>query len=103
MVFDLTGYEKDNSVKLSAFLISSVLGTILLIVIVMLLSYYFFLMKENVHRENFLKGGIEDSVNYKTKQIRILNSYGNKGDDDIESSRIPINDAMRKALEHYNE
>ena len=103
MGFDLTGYEKDNSVKLSTFLISSILGTITLIVIVLLLSFYFFMVKENVYSNTFLKGGIEDSINQKVKQIRVLNSYGNKNDDGIESTRIPINDAIKKTLSYYND
>ena len=69
MGFDLTGYEKDNSVKLSTFLLSLILGTITFIIIVLLLSFYFSMMKENVYSDIFLKGGIDDSINYKVKQI----------------------------------
>ena len=56
-----------------------------------------------MYDEVVLQGGTEETKDFKIKQIRILNSYGNKNDEGIESSRIPINDAIKKALNHYND
>ena len=55
-----------------------------------------------MYDEIVLQGGVEESLDFKVKQNRILNSYGNKNDDGIESARIPINDAIKKALNYYD-
>ena len=56
-----------------------------------------------MYNEVVLQGGVEETIDFKIKQNRILNSYGNKNDDGVESSRIPINNAIKKALDYYND
>jgi len=102
MGFDLTGYEKDNSMTMTSFTIYTLAGIITLLVVVAALSFYFFIEREKMYNEIVLQGGVEESSDFKIKQNRILNSYGNKNDDGIESSRIPINNAIKKALEYYD-
>tara|TARA_Y100000590_G_scaffold384275_1_gene455517 strand:+ start:151 stop:462 length:312 start_codon:yes stop_codon:yes gene_type:complete len=102
MGFDLTGYEKDNSMTMTSFTIYTLAGIITLLVVVAALSFYFFIEREKMYNEIVLQGGVEESLDFKIKQNRILNSYGNKNDDGIESSRIPINNAIKKALEYYD-
>ena len=102
MGFDLTGYEKDNSMTMTSFAIYTFAGIITLLVVVAALSFYFFIEREKMYNEIVLQGGVEESLDFKIKQNRILNSYGNKNDDGIESSRIPINNAIKKALEYYD-
>ena len=41
---------------------------------------------------------------FKISQNNVLiTSFENKNDDGIESARIPINDAIRRALSYYND
>jgi len=102
MSFHLTGYEKDN-IKIKSFFIYTIIGiTILFIVIFSMLFYYNF-ERERLYNEIVLQGGTEETIKYKTQQDRILNSYGNKDDDGIKSSRVPINHAIKKTIEFYND
>jgi len=103
MGFNLTGYEHDNSMTMTSFMIYTISGTVILIVVIAALSFYFFLEREKMYDEIVLQGGVEESIDFKVKQNRILNSYGNKNDDGIESARIPINDAIKKTLNYYND
>ena len=102
MGFDLTGYEKD-SIKMSSFALYTVAGTLLLIAVVALLSFYFFIERERIYEETVLQGGVEKTTNFKKTQMRILSSYGNKGDDGIGTSRIPVNEAIKNAVDYYND
>jgi hypothetical protein len=103
MGFNLTGYESDNSITVTSFLASISIAIITLLVVIFTLSFYFFLEREKMYDEVVLKGGVEETIDFKIKQNRILNSYGNKNDDGVESSRIPINNAIKKALDYYND
>ena len=103
MGFNLTGYEHDNSMTMTSFMIYTISGTVILIVVIAALSFYFFLEREKLYDEIVLQGGVEESLDFKVKQNRILNSYGNKNDDGIELARIPINDAIKKTLNYYND
>ena len=103
MSFDLSGYEKDNKISMTSFTLYTIAGTISLIIVVLVLSFYFFLERERMYNEIVLQGGTEETKDFKIKQMRILNSYGNKNDDGIESARIPINNAITKALSYYND
>ena len=103
MGFDLKGYEHDNSMSITSFAIYAFTGIITLLVVIATLSFYFFLERERMYDEIVLRGGVEKSVDFKIKQNRILNSYGNSNDDGVESSRIPINNAIKKALDYYND
>ena len=103
MGFDLKGYEKDNSMSMTSFALYTFAGIITLIIIIAAISFYFFIEREWMYDEVVLQGGTEETKDFKIKQIRILNSYGNKNDEGIESSRIPINDAIKKALNYYND
>tara|TARA_B100001123_G_C15078879_1_gene934802 strand:- start:484 stop:795 length:312 start_codon:yes stop_codon:yes gene_type:complete len=103
MGFDLTGYESDNSITLTSFLGYSFAGVIVLIIVVYAISFYFFIEREKMYDKIVLQGGVEESMKYKVKQNRILNSYGNSNDDGIEKSRIPINQAIKKALTYYGD
>ena len=103
MGFDLKGYEKDNNMSMTSFALYTLAGTITLIIIIAAISFYFFIEREWMYDEVVLQGGTEETKDFKIKQIRILNSYGNKNDEGIESSRIPINDAIKKALNYYND
>tara|TARA_Y100001970_G_C14230133_1_gene858075 strand:+ start:1648 stop:1959 length:312 start_codon:yes stop_codon:yes gene_type:complete len=103
MGFDLTGYEKDNNMTMTSFVIYTSAGTIALLLVVAALSFYFFIEREKMYDQIVLQGGVEESIDFKVKQNRILNSYGNQNDDGVESSRIPINNAIEKALEYYND
>mgnify|MGYP001472742182 CR=1 FL=1 len=58
---------------------------------------------EKMYDKIVLQGGVEETTKYKVKQNRILNSFGNKNDDGVESSRIPINQAVKKALKYYGD
>ena len=103
MGFDLKGYEKDNSMSMTSFALYTFLGTITLIIVIAAISFYFFIEREGMYNQIVLQGGTQETKDFKIKQLRILNSYGNKNDDGIESSRIPINDAIKKALNYYND
>ena len=100
MGFDLSGYEKD-SIKMSSFGIYTIAGLFVLIIVIVLLSFYFFIERERIYKETVLQGGIEKTTDFKNTQIRILNSYGNRGDDGVETSRIPINEAIKNAVDYY--
>ena len=102
MSFNLRGYEKDN-MSMASFGMYTIAGVATLIAVILLLSFYFFIEKERIYNETVLQGGVEESMNFKVKQLRILNSYGNKSDDGIETSRIPINEAIAKAVDFYND
>ena len=102
MGFDLTGYEKDN-MSMSSFGIYTLLGILSLFVVIFLLAFYFFMIKESVYQEMVLSGGVEETIKFKNEQTRILNSYGKEGDDKIETSRIPINKAIKSAASYYND
>ena len=67
------------------------------------MAFYFFIVKESVYQEIVLSGGVEETSLFKDKQYSILNSYGEKGDDGLETSRIPINKAIENAVEYYND
>ena len=103
MGFNLTGYEHDNNMTMTSFMIYTISGAVILIVVIAALSFYFFLEREKMYDEIVLQGGVEKSIDFKVKQNRILNSYGNKNDNGIESGRIPINDAIKKTLNYYND
>ena len=103
MGFDLKGYEKDNKMNMTSFAFYTFIGTMTLIIVIAAISFYFFIEKEGMYNQIVLQGGTEKTKDFKIKQIRILNSYGNKNDDGIESERIPINDAVKKALNYYND
>ena len=103
MSFDLSGYEKDNKISMTSFALYTIAGTISLIIVVLVLSFYFFLERERMYNEIVLQGGTEETKDFKIKQMRILNSYGNKNDDGLESERIPINKAIKKTLDYYND
>ena len=102
MSFDLKGYEKDR-IKMTSFGIYTLAGIITLIAVILLLSFYFFIERERIYKETVLQGGIEKTTDFKNTQIRILNSYGNRGDDGVETSRIPINEAIKNAVDYYND
>mgnify|MGYP006131892255 FL=1 len=102
MGFDLTGYEKD-SIKMSSFTLYTVSGIAVLIIVILLLSFYFFIERERIYKETVLQGGVEKTTDFKNTQMRILSSYGNKGDDGVETSRIPINEAIENAVDYYND
>ena len=103
MGFDLKGYEKDNNMSMASFALYTFAGLMTLIIVIAALSFYFFIEREEMYDEIVLQGGTEESKDFKIKQIRILNSYGNKNDDGLESERIPINKAIKKTLDYYNE
>ena len=103
MGFDLTGYEEDNNMTVTSFLLYTLAGIVTLLAISMALSFFFFLETEKMYDEIVLQGGVEESLDFKIKQNRILDSFGNKNDDGIESQRIPINNAIKKAVKYYND
>tara|TARA_B100001540_G_C15413597_1_gene464417 strand:- start:114 stop:422 length:309 start_codon:yes stop_codon:yes gene_type:complete len=102
MGFDLTGYEKDN-ISMTSFGVYTIAGIVALFVVIFFLAFYFFIVKESVYQEIVLSGGVEETSLFKDKQYSILNSYGEKGDDGLETSRIPINKAIENAVEYYND
>ncbi len=102
MGFDLTGYEKDD-MSMASFGMYTIAGIVSLFVVIFLLAFYFFLVKESVYQEIVLSSGVEETSIFKDKQYKILNSYGEKGDNGVETSRIPINKAIRNTVEYYND
>ena len=102
MGFDLTGYEKDN-ISMTSFGVYTIAGIVALFAVIFFLAFYFFIVKESVYQEIVLSGGVEETSLFKDKQYSILNSYGEKGDDGLETSRIPINKAIENAVEYYND
>ena len=48
MGFNLTGYEHDNSMTMTSFMIYTISGTVILIVVIAALSFYFFLEREKM-------------------------------------------------------
>ena len=102
MSFNLTGYEKDN-IQLKTLALYTVIGIATLFIILFALLFYYNLEKENLYNEIVLKAGTEETVEFQIKQKRILDSYGNKGDDGISSSRVSVNDAIKKTVDHYND
>ena len=102
MGFNLTGYEKDN-ISIASFGMYTIAGVATLIAVILLLYFYFFIEKERIYNEAVLQGGVEKTTDFKINQMRILNSYGNKGDDGVETSRIPINEAIKNTVDYYND
>ena len=103
MGFDLKGYEKDNNMSMTSFALYTFAGTITLIIVIAAISFYFFIEREAMYDEIVLQGGTEETIDFKIKQIKILNSYGNKDGNGLESERIPINKAIKKTLGYYND
>ena len=102
MSFDLTGYEKDN-IGIKSFFIYTIIGVTLFFIIIFFLLLYYDMERERLYDEIVLQGGTEETMEYKIQQNRILNSFGNKNDNGIESSRIPIADAIQKTIKYYND
>ena len=103
MGFDLTGYEKDDNYTMSSFFVYTSFSIFLLIIITLLLAFYFFIQKEVMYDEIVLQDEVESATEYKNSQKQILNSYSEYLDGDTKIIKIPINKAINKAVDFYNE
>ena len=54
MGFDLTGYEKDNSIQMQSFAVYSFFGVVILIAVVLGMYFYLFMMGEKALTIDFL-------------------------------------------------
>jgi len=75
MSFDLTGYEKDNSIQMKSFAIYTISGVAALIIIIVSISFYLFMVGESLKKEMYLEGGIEETIIYKENQDQFLKSH----------------------------
>tara|TARA_Y100001970_G_scaffold176441_1_gene215061 strand:+ start:1920 stop:2231 length:312 start_codon:yes stop_codon:yes gene_type:complete len=103
MGFDLTGYEKDDSYTMSSFFIYTSFSIVLLIIITLLLGFYFFIESEKTYDLQVLQDEVVSAIEYKNKQKDELNSFDQFLDGDIIITRIPINKAIEKTVDFYNE
>ena len=90
MSFDLTGYEKDNSIQMKSFAIYTISGVAALIIIIVSISFYLFMVGESLKKEMYLEGGIEETIIYKENQYQFLKSH-------------KIKKGIAKALDYYND
>ena len=91
MGFKLTGYEKDN-IGIFSFAIYTFFGCLSFIIVIVLVNYYFLIEKESVYLDTLTRG-TDHSKEYKRSQMEILNKH----------NIIPINDAITKTVEFYND
>ena len=82
MSFDLTGYEKDNSIQMKSFAIYTISGVAALIMVIVSVSFYLFMRGE--------EGGIEETLIYKEHQDQFLKSH-------------KLKKGIDKALDYYND
>ena len=90
MGFDLTGYEKDNSIQMKSFALYTLAGVAALIMVIVSVSFYLFMRGEALKKEMYLQGGIEETLIYKEHQDQFLKSHKLKRGRD-------------KALDYYND
>ena len=88
MGFDLTGYEKDNSIQMQSFAVYSFFGVVILIAVVLGMYFYLFMMGEKYTQQMYLEGGIEETIEYKKSQEQFLKSHN-------------LKKGIQKALDYY--
>ena len=90
MGFDLTGYEKDNSIQMKSFALYTTAGVVALIMVILSASFYLFIRGEALKQEMYLEGGIEETLIYKEHQDQFLKSH-------------KLKKGIDKALDYYND
>ena len=90
MGFNLTGYEKDNSIQMKSFAFYTSAGVAALIMVIVSVSFYLFMRGEALKKEMYLEGGIEETIIYKEHQDQFLKSH-------------KLKKGIDKALDYYND
>ena len=98
MGFELQGYEKDNNYTMFSFFLYTGTSIVILIIITFLLLFYFFIEREKMYDKVVLQDEIVSTTEYKEMQLLELNSKGEYLDLDKRGVRIPIDDAITKAI-----
>ena len=98
MGFNLSGYEKDN-INVIPFAFYTIIGCVFFIIVAIFIHYYFIIQQETIYSDTLTKGTTK-SENYKKNQLEILNKEGSLDDS---TKLVPIETAITKALQYYND